>query len=165
MACQRFKNDLARKDWNFKYDRHLANMVIEIAESLNFFKGKVGGKAVRLEPWQCFIIQNIFGWVDKKTFRRRFTKMYIEVARKNGKTTLMAIMIIIEWLIADEQAAEFYTAATKLTQAMEVYNAVRNGLRRLCDILNSFPISGVFRSIPRTALYTSMACVSLVAAV
>lgn len=116
-------------------------MVVEIAESLNFFKGKVGGKAVKLEPWQCFIIQNIFGWVDKKTFRRRFTKMYIEVARKNGKTTLMAIMIIIEWLIADEQAAEFYTAATKLTQAMEVYNAVRGILRKTPDIGLEFNIS------------------------
>lgn len=140
-ACKRFVNDLQRKEWQFIYDRNIANMVVEIAESLNFYKGNVGGKPVKLEPWQCFILQNVFAWVNKKTYRRRFTKMYIEVARKNGKTTLMAIMIIIEWLIADEQAAEFYTAATKLTQAMEVYNAVRGILRKTPDIGCEFNIS------------------------
>lgn len=141
MACERFINDLKRRDWDYVYDRKLAEMVVEVAESFRFFKGNVGGMEVKLEPWQCFVVQNIFGWINKKTFRRRFTKLYIEIARKNGKTTLMAIVILIEWLISDEQAAEYYTAATKLTQAMEVYNAVRGVLRKTPEIGNDFNIS------------------------
>ena len=48
-----------------------------------------------LGDWQAFITVSMFGWVDRKTGLRRFRKVYIEVARKNGKSTFAAALLIV----------------------------------------------------------------------
>ena len=82
-------------------------------------KGEWAGQPFILQPWQQFILWCVFGW--KKGLYRRFRTAYLEVARKNGKTTLMA-GIGLYLLDADgEPGSEVFVAATKRDQARLSY--------------------------------------------
>ena len=75
------------------------------------------GAALKLELFQKAFIQTLFGWLEKDTGYRRFRETLLLVARKNGKTTLLAA-IALYLLVADyEGAAEIYSVATKKDQA------------------------------------------------
>src|SRR5208282_3135284 len=76
---------------------------------------------------------NIFGWY-KADGTRRYREIYIEVGRKNGKTTLMA-GIGLYMLFADgEPGAEVYSAAYKKDQARIVFEEAAN-MRKKAPLL------------------------------
>lgn len=98
------------------FDRQAGEHVIDFFHNfLVHSKGEWAGQLFFLQPWQQFILWCIFGW--KNGQYRRFRTAYLEVPRKNGKTTLMS-GIGIYLLDADgEPGAEIYSAATKRDQA------------------------------------------------
>lgn len=82
--------------------------------------GRGGGQPFELSPWQAFILWCVFGW-KRADGTRRYRVAYVEIARKNGKSTFAA-GIGLYLLDADgEPGAEVYTAATKLSQARIVH--------------------------------------------
>lgn len=117
LAVQRYYRDLDNafdKGWYF--DRKAAVRAITFIERLKHTKGEWAGQRFRLEPWQQFIIWNVFGWKNADG-TRRFRYAYIEIARKNGKTALSA-GIGLYMLFADGEARpEVYSAATVKDQA------------------------------------------------
>lgn len=117
LAVKRYYADLdnaLEQGWHF--DRKAAARAIKFIESLKHTKGEWAGRKFLLEPWQQFIIWNIFGW-RLADGTRRFRYVYIEIARKNGKTTLSA-GIGLYMLFADgESRPEVYSAATVKDQA------------------------------------------------
>jgi len=118
LACRRFVADRERDDITFRED--VANDAIENIELLEHVKGRWQGEPVRLEPWQCFIVANLFGFVWKGTKRRRFRYGYIQVPRKNGKSFL-AICIALQLFAADDEpGAEVYLGATGQDQARDL---------------------------------------------
>jgi len=128
-AVTRFENDLKREDIYF--DTEKANNAITFISHLKHFTGKHDNKNFILEPWQTFIISNIFGWFITSTRLRRFNNAYIEVARKNGKTALAAA-ISLYTLIADGEAnAEVVLAANAREQAKICFTAVSNFAKKL----------------------------------
>ena len=58
-----------------------------ILSKLNFPTGFNSGKPIlqNLFGFQFFILHNIFGWVHRDTGFRLIQKVYLEIARKNGK--------------------------------------------------------------------------------
>ena len=117
LAVKRYYNDLENaldKGWYF--DRRAAIRAIGFIEKLKHTKGKWAGQRFKLESWQQFILWNIFGWM-KADGTRRFRYVYVEIARKNGKTALSA-GIGLYMLFADGEARpEVYSAATVKDQA------------------------------------------------
>ena len=117
LAVKRYYNDLTiavDKGWYF--DRKAAVKAIGFIETLTHTKGEWAGQRFRLEPWQQFIIWNIYGWM-KADGTRRFRYAYVEIARKNGKTALSA-GVGLYMLFADGEARpEVYSAATVKDQA------------------------------------------------
>ena len=102
------------KGWHF--DRKAAARAIKFIESIKHTKGEWAGRRFILEPWQQFVVWNIFGW-KLADGTRRFRYVYIEIARKNGKTALSA-GIGLYMLFADgESRPEVYSAATVKDQA------------------------------------------------
>lgn len=83
LSCERFKRDLKDKRFYFDYDS--AERVCDRIQRFPHIKGDLANTPLKLEPWQLFIYCNVFGfkWVDTKL--RRFKKVYLCVARKNGK--------------------------------------------------------------------------------
>ena len=122
LAVERHLNDLATaKKRGFRFDPDAAQHVIDFYRFLKHSKGAKAGETFALEPWQQFILWVVFGWMKKDTetgeWVRRFNIMYVEVARKNGKSTLLS-GIGLYMLIGDgEGGPEVYSAATKRSQA------------------------------------------------
>ena len=117
LAVDRYYRDMDNaldKGWYF--DRKAAQRAISFIERLQHTKGQWAGLRFKLEPWQQFIIWNIFGW-KMADGTRRFRYAYVEIARKNGKTALSA-GIGLYMLFADgESRPEVYSAATVKDQA------------------------------------------------
>ena len=73
---------------------------------------------------------NIFGF-KKKNGKRRFTRVYNEVARKNGKSAVAAIISIYLTGYDNEQGAEVYVAANSKEQARVVHDVAMVMCRKL----------------------------------
>lgn len=117
LACQRFLNDLKRTDIYF--DEKEANKMIFFCENhLRQWEGDWQGLPVKLELWQKFHFQQLFGWIRKDTQTRRFTKFYLQVSKKNGKSSECAWLSDFH-LFADERikTPKVFTAANNEDQA------------------------------------------------
>lgn len=136
LACKRHLDDRRREKtgaFRYRFDRDKAERVSRFIQLLPHIKGKWARKdprnpnahRIRLAPWQLFIICSVFGWVQKKTGRRRYRKASVYVSRKNGKSTLASG--IGWWMFAkdDEPGAEVYSGATTEKQAWEVFGPAR----------------------------------------
>lgn len=119
LAVERHVKDLAKQDsenFQFYFDEESAKFAIDFFSFLRHTKGRWAGKPVILEPWQQFILWCIYGWKRKETGLRRFHVVYIEVARKNGKSTKLAGLGLMGIVADGEAEAEVYSAATKKTR-------------------------------------------------
>lgn len=117
LAVRRYYADLDRaleRGWHF--DRRAALRAIGFIERLKHTKGEWAGSRFRLEPWQHFVLWNIFGWKNANG-TRRFRYAYIEIARKNGKTALSAGVGLYMLFADGESRPEVYSAATVKDQA------------------------------------------------
>ena len=88
------------------------------------------GAPLELDLFQKAFIQTLFGWLEKATGFRRFRETLFLVARKNGKSTLLAA-IALYLLVADyEGAAEIYSVATKKDQARKTLTEAVNMVKQ-----------------------------------
>jgi len=116
-ACERHLRDLETgEERGLWFDREAAQIAIDFFSLLKHSKGEWAGTPLRLEPWQQFHLWTLFGW-RRENGLRRFRTSYLEVARKNGKTTTAAGVGLYLMLADNEPGAEIYTAATKRDQA------------------------------------------------
>jgi phage terminase large subunit-like protein len=140
LACERHLHDLETGDARgLHFDEQAADRAIEFFGFLKHSKGEWAGQPFILEPWQRFIIGNLFGW-KRTDGTRRFRFAYCEMPRKNGKSTLASAVGLLLFIADDEPGAEVYTAATKRDQARithgEATRMVKGSptLRRLVQI-------------------------------
>ena len=82
--------------------------------------GEWAGSPFTLEPWQVFIVGSLLGW-KRANGTRRFRTGYLEVPRKNGKSTLLAGLGLYGLVMDREAGAEVYCAATMRDQAKIVW--------------------------------------------
>lgn len=145
LACERHLRDIeAQKNRRYPWqmDRKSADRVCAFIEQLPHVKGVWAGRGERIElsPWQVFIVVSLFGWVDRKTLKRRFREAYIEVGRKNGKSMIAACIGLAMLLIDGEVGAECYSGATSEKQAWEIFRPALQMVRRCYDLQQAFGI-------------------------
>ena len=129
-AVERYYNDLDQAlDKGWVFSRQHAERAINFIEKLRHVKGKWAGQYLKLEPWQHFIIWNIFGWLMAGTMTRRFTEAYVELARKNGKSTLAAGIALYLEFADKEIGAEVYSVATTRDQAKICFKYAQDMVR------------------------------------
>lgn len=109
------------------------------AAYLRHSKGKWAGKPFVLEPWQDDITRRMFGW-KRSDHTRRYRQAYIEVAKKNGKSTWIAGLQLYLWLGEGEPGAEVYCAAVDKNQAAIVFNEIANMVRQSPELKEQFRI-------------------------
>jgi phage terminase large subunit-like protein len=139
LACQRFLNDLDRQGtqaFPYLFDEAAGSRACRFIELLPHIKGewakptysdgKLGYAKIKLEDWQVFLVINLFGWRHMLTQLRRFLRAYLEVARKNAKSTLAAAILLFMTTADGEPGAHTYSAATTGDQAREVFDVARN---------------------------------------
>lgn len=110
---------------------------------LRHSKGEWARKPVELSPWQKFIVGSVYGW-KRADGTRRFRYVYQEVARKNGKSTMLA-GVGLDMLVCDgEPGAEVYAAATKKDQARIIFEEAKRMVGSspaLSNALNKFKLN------------------------
>lgn len=136
-AIRRQREDLKRwskKDSPFYFDQAEGNRVCKFIELLPHTKGALRGQKIRLEPWQCWILTTIFGWRRRSDNRRRFGRVYIEVPRGNGKSSLSSGVALYCLLADREPGAEVYSFATTRDQAGIVFGDAKQ-MAMMCEPL------------------------------
>lgn len=96
-------------------------------EILSHTKGRWARKPFELEEWQADdIVGPLFGtvrWSDEAgQYVRRFWIAFIELARKNGKSELLAGIALYLLVADDEEGAEIYGCALDREQARKVFD-------------------------------------------
>ncbi|MBI3357923.1 MAG: terminase large subunit, partial [Nitrospirae bacterium] len=113
-----------------------AEKSVEIFSYFKHSKGEWAGQPFKLEPWETFIVWVLFGWMNKEGVRR-FRTAYVEVARKNGKSTAGAGIGIKLAFADNEQGAEVYSVATKKDQAIIVHSEAMRMVKASPELLDS----------------------------
>lgn len=96
-AAKRFLDDLKRQgddDFPFHFDSERAKKVVAFIEALP----QTNGAPLKLEPFEVFILSNIYGW-RQDDGSLRFNRVLISEARKNGKSFLLASIGVIALLM------------------------------------------------------------------
>lgn len=131
LAIERHFNDLRAsktKDFPYYFCVDHAQKALSFFDFLHLTKGvspetanpdhvKDGKVVFVLQPWQSFLVSSLFGWVRKENGNRRFTEAYIEIPKKNAKTTTAAAIGNFMLIGDGETGPEVYHAAFTRDQA------------------------------------------------
>lgn len=138
LSCQRFLNDLDRGDWVFNEAK--ATKILEFfPDFIRHVKGSLSGEPYHLSDWEGFILINLFGWVNSDG-NRRFRTAYIEVARKNSKSTFCSGVALFLTAFDGEGGAEVYSAATTRDQARIVFGDAQTMIRKSAPLRRVFGV-------------------------
>ena len=110
----------------------------------------MGRDEFRLEPWQQFLVWVLFGWLRDDGLRR-YRTAYIEVPRKNGKSTWVAGLGLYLMVGDGEPGAEVFAAATKRDQARIVHSEATRMVQASPDLRRMVRRVRDNLSIPATA--------------
>lgn len=117
LTFQRHEADkLVAPESGWYFDKKAVARVLDFCTLLKHSPDKRSWVPFHPEPWQAAIIYMIFGWYRKDN-TRRFNYAYIEIPKKNGKTTFAALFADYLLFFDNEQEAEVYCAATVEKQA------------------------------------------------
>ena len=135
-ACKRYKKDLKRKDIEIRTkDPDIAINIIEStmvhAQGEDLDGNPLLGKPFLLEPWQVFIIYNLLGFWYAGTNKRRFNEAFIEIARKNGKTSFIAALSWAVAILQRKSGARIYIVGGALKQALQAFNFILFSLNQV----------------------------------
>lgn len=98
LATFRHLRDLQRQgdnDFPFKYSVKQANNILKFAK---IAPNVDTGEPTKLMPWQEFIMTQLIGWRSLDG-GKRFSRAIVSVARGQGKTYLMAIIMSYSYLM------------------------------------------------------------------
>lgn len=130
------------------FDGDAAQFAIDfIEECCKLAKGSAAreaGTPFLLEPWQKAIVANLFGW-KRPDGTRRYRECLIYVAKKNGKTALIAAVMLYVMCCDHEYGAELYSAASCRDQAALLFSHAVGMVRQepfLADLLTVYGAKG-----------------------
>lgn len=143
--CQRLLRDFDRldndPDYPYYWDETEAEKIVKWFTYLRHQKGELAGQPINLTPWQQSHICQLYGWRRKDNDRRRFTKMMIQVARKNAKTQEEAGVCLYEMSVTAKkngEMMELFTAGGKKEESKKCFDEAGN-------LLNGSPLRPKFQ--------------------
>jgi phage terminase large subunit-like protein len=163
-ACERHRRDVARifdDAWPYTFNVELAEKAARFFERFPHLKGKWASKRLppkarllKLEPWQCFGVCSIFGWVKKEKseagrWLRRFRRVRKYIARKNGKSMFAAPTGLFMLTADGEEGAEVYSGATNEKQAWEIFGPAKQMASERPDFCQHYGVEVNAKSIVR----------------
>lgn len=149
IQCEWFIRDQQRQkhdDYLYYFDHDVAVKIENLLKLMNFATGiGVIGISIYegLKDFQSFFFANIFCWrykIEKTKYRYREVVLFIP--RKNAKTFICAVIIIILMLTEDDYS-EFYSICLDRDLAGEVKKAIS-------QIINASPALQKYFKIPKT---------------
>jgi phage terminase large subunit-like protein len=147
LAAQRHLDDLKRKNWAYEYVAADAEHVCNFIAALPHIEGSWESKTITLEPPQVFILCVVFGWRRKADGLRRFSTVYIEMARKGAKSTLTAGVSLYCLTCEGEVGPQIVIGATTGEQASKVFKPAQQMVKRTAQLRDAFGVEAWARSI------------------
>jgi len=86
--------------------------------------GRWAGEPFRLIDWQRDYLMRLFGW-RRPDGKRRFRTSYLEIAKKNGKSSLVAALAVYLLLADGEGSPEVHLNAVDRDQASIVFDEAK----------------------------------------
>lgn len=120
-SVARFERFLSRDD--IYLDENGFDECVDFISTIKHFLGKSAGKPFILEPFQEYILINLF-LKYKDTKFRVATELYIQVARKAGKDAFMAALALYLMIMEGEASPEIVCAANSVDQARILFNYI-----------------------------------------
>ena len=150
LAAKRHIKDLKRqrqKRVGFEFDEWYANDICDFVEKFPHIEGEWDSPTIHLEPAQVFILACVFGWRRKSDGGRRFSSVYIEMARKGAKSTLTAP--VAHYCLTCEGAVgpQIIIGATTGDQANKVFLPAKRMAEKMSDYRDHFGVEVWARSI------------------
>lgn len=135
LACFRHLMDLKRQgrpDFPYHYDVDEANRLLRFAK---ICPNVDTGEPTKLMEWQEFTFALMFGWRDKDD-NKRFTRVIDSVARGQGKTYQMAILVCYSFLIESVGLSnqDYLVASINFKQTMKLFGYVASMMRKIIQI-------------------------------
>ena len=129
LACERFKKDLQREDLELRttdpdFAINIMQNILVHQQGEDLDGNPLQGKPFILEPWQVFVVYNLLGFFYKGTNKRRYKEAFIEVARKNGKTSLVASLAFAVSILMRKSGSKTYVVASALRQTLEAFHFI-----------------------------------------
>ena len=138
LAAERFFRDLENPA--FEMDEDMVDFVIHFIENVivhqqgdDMFAVSIRNKPLLLQPWQHFVVVNLFGFYYKGSNERRFKEALIMLARKNGKTSFTAAIALAYQVLDTDSGSKCYIVANSVKQALEAFGFLRFNVERWND--------------------------------
>lgn len=152
LAAKRFLADLRRANRKrgrpFEFSPEWANRYCRFIEKLPHVEGEWDEPTIRLAPSQCFFIVQLFGF-RKADGTRRFSTALYAIARKNGKSTLAAAIMLALYCLEPGTGPQLMSAATTGDQARIVWGIARRMVDREVDLREKYQLEAFSNTIPR----------------
>jgi phage terminase large subunit-like protein len=159
-AVKRYLADLKRQDdqdFEYRFHPELADEVIDFAQTLEIPDISTEDKLLTLLPWMKFIYYQVWGWRSKSdSSKRRYRQAYVEVARKNSKTTSILFPFII-WDFLESDAAESYFVSKDGDQSRKSFKELLHIIKankELGSVINE-TVSAITYQTSRIAFFSS----------
>lgn len=113
------------------FDAGAVDRVIRSFRVLRHTKGKWAGQPLEPDPWQiAYVLAPVFGWVKWSEAAGKYTRvvrtLYVDIPRKNGKSTLAGGLAVYLTGADGEPGAEVVAAASTRDQAGFVFKPIKN---------------------------------------
>jgi len=148
-AARRFETDLERSDVYFDWDEALK--LNEHFERLSLI-GEWSKEKFKLHDWQLYAVANIICWKLTEDKRKRYKLCVLQVARGNGKTTLMAGLALYD--LMNGEGKRVHILANNQDQAEILLDTAQTMVSRLPQ--DSHDLTRRFASIDRDDADCSM---------
>ncbi|WP_308888691.1 terminase large subunit [Weissella confusa] len=136
LAAFRHIQDLVRSETDDSFDYHYnvreANKILQFA---SVFPDVDTGEPMPLMPWEKFALTMLVGWRDHLG-NKRFTTAILSVARGQGKTYLMAILMSYDFMIESIGLSnqDYLVASINWKQTGKLFGYIGTALNKMITV-------------------------------
>ena len=133
LAAFRHIQDLVRSETDDSFDYHYnvreANKILQFA---SVFPDVDTGEPMPLMPWEKFALTQLVGWRDHLG-NKRYTTAILSVARGQGKTYLMAILMAYDFMIESIGLSnqDYLVASINWKQTSKLFGYIGTALNKM----------------------------------
>lgn len=117
LACARFLNDISEDNELYYYDETEPEKFRYFCSNLKHFTGKFNKQPFELSDYQLFFVANLLGIKKKENGLRKYTSSYMQIARKAGKSSIIASLSLYFLCAAGEADPSILVVANSLEQS------------------------------------------------
>lgn len=122
----RMKRTSSKIETDYYFDQKAADEAVNwIEKYCTHVKGEWGGGPLLLEKWQKGFINDLFGWKNRLTGKRKYRRALVFVPRKNGKSTLGSAIALYLLCGDAENGPEVYSVASDRLQAGIIHSVAK----------------------------------------